>query len=139
MTRLFLLLIILMCPQAYATPSDLKACPNKPNCVSSKATDEHAVEPFIIDNVASLDLQKISNIISTIETNVVIIRGDKGIHAEFTSFVFKFVDDMDLLVDTEQKLIHVRSASRKGHYDFGVNHRRVEKLRTQLKKANLIQ
>lgn len=50
------------------------------------------------------------------------------IHAEFTTLVFRFVDDVELLLDPETHRIHFRSASRKGYSDLGVNRRRMEKL-----------
>lgn len=52
----------------------------------------------------------------------------KYLHAVFTSGVFKFKDDLELLMEAEERLIHVRSASRMGNYDFGVNRRRVKRL-----------
>jgi len=59
-----------------------------------------------------------------------IVKEEGGyLHAEVRSFLFRFVDDIEFLIDTEQSLIHVRSASRTGHSDFGVNRRRVEHVR----------
>jgi uncharacterized protein (DUF1499 family) len=49
--------------------------------------------------------------------------------ATFTTKVFRFVDDLECRMDTTRHVIHVRSASRIGHWDFGVNRRRVERLR----------
>jgi len=49
---------------------------------------------------------------------------------EFRSNVFRFVDDVEFLFDREKKLIHVRSASRVGYSDLGVNRKRVEKIRS---------
>jgi uncharacterized protein (DUF1499 family) len=51
------------------------------------------------------------------------------LHAECTSLIFRFVDDLEFSVDRLEKKIHVRSASRVGKYDFGVNRRRVEAIR----------
>jgi uncharacterized protein (DUF1499 family) len=60
------------------------------------------------------------------------------LHAEATSLVFRFVDDINVILDTETNLIHIRSASRTGHSDFGVNRKRIEALRLQLQKAHVI-
>ena len=49
--------------------------------------------------------------------------------ATFTSSLFRFVDDLELRIDTGQKTIHLRSASRVGHGDGGVNRKRVEQLK----------
>ena len=60
------------------------------------------------------------------------------LHAEATSLVLSFVDDIDAILDAEAGLIHIRSASRLGHSDFGVNRKRIEKLRTQLRKLHVL-
>jgi len=52
-------------------------------------------------------------------------------HIEFRSRVFGFVDDVEFLFDATARLIHVRSASRVGHSDLGVNRARVEKIRVR--------
>ena len=54
---------------------------------------------------------------------------DYYLHVGVRSLVFRFVDDVELLLNPETKQIHVRSASRMGYSDFGVNRRRVEQLR----------
>lgn len=54
----------------------------------------------------------------------------KYVHVEFTSFLFRFVDDVEFVFDEENKIIHLRSASRVGISDFGVNRSRLENLRT---------
>jgi len=51
------------------------------------------------------------------------------VHAEFRSALFRFVDDVEFLVDPDEERIHFRSASRTGYYDFGVNRTRMEKIR----------
>ncbi len=45
---------------------------------------------------------------------------------EFRSAFFSFVDDVEFEFDDAVKVIHFRSASRLGYYDFGVNRRRME-------------
>jgi len=57
---------------------------------------------------------------------------DDYIHASFKSRIFGFVDDVEFLFNDAKKMIHIRSASRVGYYDFGVNRRRAEKLRKAL-------
>ena len=49
--------------------------------------------------------------------------------AEFTSRILRFVDDLEFLLDPEAQVIHVRSASRTGYWDFGANRKRVEQIR----------
>jgi uncharacterized protein (DUF1499 family) len=57
---------------------------------------------------------------------------DDYLHAECSSALFGFVDDLELHLRPSQNLIAVRSAARLGHSDFGVNRRRVENLRALL-------
>ena len=61
---------------------------------------------------------------------------ERYIHAEFTSALFRFVDDVEFLLDSETKTIHVRSASRVGYSDLGVNRRRVEEIRSRFDTLN---
>lgn len=51
------------------------------------------------------------------------------LHAVFTSLIFRFRDDVEILVDDSAKVLQIRSASRVGHSDLGVNRKRVERLR----------
>jgi len=138
MKTLFLLLIITMCSPAYANMPSLKPCPDKPNCVSSKADDEHAIAPFKLKQNQPVDQQRLLDVLNQLDNNIAVIHDENHIHAEITSRVFGFVDDLDLIINIEQQIIHVRSASRTGYYDFGVNRRRVERLRSLLKQHGII-
>ncbi len=55
------------------------------------------------------------------------------LHATFTSTLFRFIDDLELSLDENNKLIHIRSASRVGHSDLGQNRKRVERLRNDFR------
>lgn len=59
-----------------------------------------------------------------------VVEEDTYWHLEFRSRIFRFVDDVEFLFDPQDRLIHVRSASRVGHSDLGVNRKRVEKIRS---------
>lgn len=59
------------------------------------------------------------------------------LHAECTSLVFRFVDDVEFWFDQRESLVHVRSASRIGHSDLGVNRRRIEHIRNQFSFTSL--
>ncbi len=50
------------------------------------------------------------------------------LHTEFRSALFRFVDDVEFLLDDEGRQIHFRSAARSGYYDFGVNWRRMKEI-----------
>jgi len=73
------------------------------------------------------DLKKI---IAGMKRAVIISETNTYLHIEFTSAFFRFVDDVEFFVDDTEKKIHVRSASRIGYSDFGVNRGRVEKIRS---------
>jgi uncharacterized protein (DUF1499 family) len=59
----------------------------------------------------------------------VITETETYVHATFTSRVFRFVDDLEFYFVLDAPVIHVRSASRVGYSDLGVNRKRVEKIR----------
>lgn len=108
----------------------LAQCPDSPNCVSSQADDPgHRVEPFR----ASGDRSKVmTDLAASIESmfgaKVVAVKGNY-LHAEYTSRIFRFVDDLECWYDEDAKVVHVRSASRVGRSDMGANRDRVEELR----------
>ncbi len=110
--------------------NSLLPCPGKPNCVSSLTTDKrHAIEPLRYYGSREIAQQTLLEVIGLWErAHVVAVQGNR-IHAEFTSALFRFVDDVDFLFDDIEKTIHVRSASRIGWSDLGVNRRRVEAIR----------
>ena len=108
----------------------LTPCPASPNCVSSQATDaEHFTEPLRFTGDATLAWNRLESALGA-ESRLSIIQ-DTGsyLHAEARSLVFRFVDDIEFVLDPEAGVIQVRSASRVGYSDFGVNRRRVERIR----------
>jgi uncharacterized protein (DUF1499 family) len=123
--------------EAYGVP--LRPCPDSPNCVSSDATDKrHYVRPF---DFSTDDQEAWEAIMSAIEslprTEIVTSTGDY-IHAQCRSRVLGFVDDLEVELRRPDKLVAVRSASRTGYSDFGVNRRRVETLRGLLQEAGVV-
>ena len=58
------------------------------------------------------------------------------VHAVFISRIFRFADDVEFLFDDDQKIIHVRSASRVGYYDIGVNRKRIVAISNQFADGN---
>jgi uncharacterized protein (DUF1499 family) len=112
----------------------LEPCPSTPNCVSSQSSDrEHFVEPLSFTGTAAEAHAGIKKIILSMKRSRIITDTDSYIHAEFTSAVFRFVDDVEFQFDEGTKVIHVRSAARLGHSDLGVNRKRVEDIRTRWK------
>ena len=109
----------------------LSLCPDKPNCVSSEQHNDagHYLEPVALQSAASPDpLTVIKGVIA--DMGGVIQEQDGGyIAATFSSPVFGFVDDLEVRVDPGERLVHIRSASRVGYGDAGVNRKRVERFR----------
>lgn len=125
--------------QSLSNNNELKPCPISPNCISSMENGYCAVEPFRLYDATSIDTEKLANLIKNLDERIVVSYSENHIHAEISSKVFGFVDDLDLIIDKEKQLIHLRSASRSGFYDFGVNRKRIENLRKFLKKSVIIQ
>lgn len=108
----------------------LGACPDKPNCVSTTAKDKaHFIEPFryAVDSVKVKSV--LLEVINSQERTRIITDSGNYIHAEFKSKVFRFTDDVEFLIDDKDKIINIRSASRIGYSDMGVNRTRIENLR----------
>jgi uncharacterized protein (DUF1499 family) len=118
--------------QIGAAGGRLAPCPDSPNCVSSQSEDKgHAVAPLRYEGTAEAAMQKLVGIIRGMRGARIKTVQERYIHAEFTSFLFRFVDDVEFLLDDGSKTIHVRSASRVGYSDLGVNRRRVEEIRSR--------
>ncbi len=108
----------------------LAPCPVYPNCVSSQSADkEHAVAPLTYTTSAPRAMADLRKVILGMKRVKIVEERDSYIHAEFTSAFWRFVDDVEFYFDDTAKLIHVRSASRLGKSDFGVNRKRIEELR----------
>lgn len=112
----------------------LGPCPKAPHCVSSLADPESArhVAPFAYngtpEQARDFLLQAIrASTNATIETDTPTL-----VHATFRSFL-GFVDDVHFEIHPDSGRIDVKSESRLGYYDFGVNRRRVEELRSRFK------
>ena len=111
----------------------LAPCRTSPNCVSSQATDPaHFVPPLSFAGTAPEAMSTLRRVLGSMD-RVRVVRTDPDyIYAEFTSRLLGFVDDLEFALDPTASVIHVRSASRLGRSDFGVNRRRVEAIRARL-------
>lgn len=111
----------------------LEPCPDKPNCVSSRAKRKsQRVEPLVVPGPPAAALEHVTRAIEAMERSRIVTAGDGYVHAEFKSRLFRFVDDLELVYDEKLPGFQVRSASRSGHSDLGVNRKRVEALRNRL-------
>lgn len=113
----------------------LKPCPDKPNCINTEYPNDqkHFVEPLVFSDKS---LEQVASKIKSVIVSMggTFIKDDKFyIYATFTSGLFKFVDDFEVRIDEVSQQIHIRSASRTGYYDFGVNGKRVKEFITKMK------
>ncbi len=116
-------------------PDKFSSCPDSPNCVSSQSADNsHFIEPLHYTANSADARQKLIDILEN-SKRVQLAKVEMDyIHAEFRSCLFRFVDDVEFYFSPEEKIIHIKSESRSGYYDFGANRRRVERLRVRFEK-----
>ena len=114
----------------------LKECPDSPNCVCSQSrSKDHFVAPIEIEASLVAAKETLLKVIADSERAETTVEEDNYIRVEFSSKLIGFVDDVEfyLTKGAEVKtLIHVRSASRTGHSDLGVNRERVESIRQKV-------
>ncbi|MEB3883744.1 DUF1499 domain-containing protein [Lyngbya sp. CCY1209] len=111
----------------------LSDCPDSPNCVSSESRDAaHYIEPFTYSASGEEALTQIEGVLENMDNATIVTADDHYIDAEFTSAIMGFVDDVEFYLDEEAGVIQVRSASRLGESDLGVNRDRIETIRTVL-------
>lgn len=119
----------------------LKLPAETPNSVSSQAGlypdhpqhDYSKIEPLQLVGDGVTTLNNIRNIIESMHGSEIITHQDHYLYVQFTTRVMKFVDDAEFWFDPKLNLVQVRSASRLGKSDLGVNRERIEWIRKQLK------
>jgi uncharacterized protein (DUF1499 family) len=116
--------------------SQLKPCPESPNCVSTQTQQKSKQMdpiPFV------LDPKEVLKIIKSVAENLPNTHLEKEslsyLHYTFKSRIFRFTDDVEFLIDAGQKLIHFRSASRTGYSDMGVNKKRMTEIKKTIEQA----
>ena len=113
----------------------LTECPDKPNCVCSEhKTASHYIEPIIITDNITFDTVHVLKDVVLEMGGAIQFENDDYIAATFTSALFGFMDDMEIRIDSVQKVIHIRSASRVGHSDMDVNRERTALLKSLYRK-----
>ncbi|MBS7691698.1 DUF1499 domain-containing protein [Pseudomonas lalucatii] len=109
----------------------LAPCPDSPNCVSSQARDEaHRVAPLPLLGTRQQTRARLVALLGREPRARLVVQGDDYLRAEFSSRLLRFVDDVEFLIGEQG--VEVRSASRLGHSDLGVNRQRIERLRRRL-------
>jgi len=122
-------------PKLGINNSELAPCPKTPNCVSSQAHDKkHFIEPINFAGTQQEAHDRLLQIIESEKRTKIVTDQKDYIRVEFTSALFRFVDDVEFYFPTEkagETVIHTRSASRVGSSDFGVNRKRIERIRSK--------
>ncbi|MFC1747615.1 DUF1499 domain-containing protein [Pseudomonadota bacterium] len=119
-------------PQLGMNKAQFHSCAFSTNCVNSMEEGDVHIQPFTTNT---------AHVWPTLAEVVVIMGGDiQEQNDDYLWVTFKtgwmgFVDDMELSLDTQNNVIHVRSASRVGRSDFGVNRKRVAQLRNHIQYA----
>lgn len=120
--------------------SKLTPCPSSPNCVSSDTENaEQKIEPFAFTMPPEKVWGSLIDHVSQLPRTRIVRQEAHYLHVACRSRLFGFIDDLEFHLRPEQKIVAVRSASRTGYYDFGVNRSRVEKLRQALQEAGVVQ
>lgn len=136
-----ILIVIAMTTSIEAkSENKLPLCPKSPNCVSTQAADsDHLIAPFKIKGEPQAAWAALKKALLDQSRTVITKETDNSLHAETTSLVFRFVDDIDATLDRDARQIHIRSASRVGYYDLGVNRRRIQALRTKMQETDFVE
>lgn len=112
----------------YYKAGEFSGCPQRPSCVSSVASDpEHQVAPLEDPGNVPDIMKRLRLAVEAMGGQVVAAQAGY-LHALFLTPRMRFRDDLELLV-RDNGVIDVRSVSRFGYRDFGVNRERVEQLR----------
>ena len=115
----------------------LTSCPQSPNCVVSQGEEdaEHAIAPLPYSGDRSSAMARLIAVVQAMPRTEIIQQTDNYLYAEFTSQLMGFVDDVEFYLPDAAGVIHVRSASRLGESDLGVNRQRIEAIRSQLNNS----
>lgn len=108
-----------------------------PNCVSSQADPgdrQHFIEPIRYKGTALQAIAAARKAVESMPRATVIRHEGNYLYAEFRSRLMGFVDDVEFTYDEKAGVLHVRSASRLGRGDWGVNRARVEELRSRIER-----
>ena len=113
--------------------SGLAKCPSSPNCVcSEEARGIHFIEPLELKGDVARAWEVTRKVVAALPRTRLIEDTPSYLHAEVRSVLMHFVDDLELRLRPAERRIEIRSASRLGWSDMGVNRKRVETLRNLL-------
>ena len=124
-------------PLSGSPNTPLPPCPASPNCVCSEDPDPgHRVEPLSFSGPAAEAMARLRTVIRALPRARIVSDHADSLQVEFRTPLLRFVDDVEFRLHPGAQVIQVRSASRIGYSDLGVNRRRVEQIREAFEKAS---
>ena len=112
----FLLYVLVMPSTAIASHIELKPCIKVSHCVREELNVDSIDSPY----------EKVKSIVKNSPRTEIVESDGDYLHAEVTSRIMKYVDDLEISFSPEKKNLLIRSESRVGDGDFGVNRKRVD-------------
>ena len=111
------------------TKGTFSPCPDSPNCVSTQSERKrYAMKPLPYLQTREASRERILNILKGIRRTKIVTLTESYIHMECRTAFLRFVDDVEFFLDETARVVHFRSASRRGYYDFGMNRRRMKEI-----------
>jgi uncharacterized protein (DUF1499 family) len=111
------------------TEGKFAPCPDSPNCASTQSGRKgHVMKPLPYLQTREASREKILSILKGMKRTEIVKLTESYIHAECRTALWRFVDDVEFFLDENARVVHFRSASRVGYYDFGLNRRRMNEI-----------
>ena len=115
----------------------LTACPESPNCISTEAGDaSHRIPRIGFTGTAADARERLMHVVGQMPRTTLVTENENYLHFECRSLLFRFIDDLEFLIDSDTRTIQVRSASRVGYSDLGVNRSRVNQVRNAFESSD---
>jgi uncharacterized protein (DUF1499 family) len=118
-------------PQLGVSSGKFQACSFAPHCVSSTESDPQKYIAPIEVNTAQ-EWQRLQALVLAMPRTEIAVRDVNYLHAVTSTDIMGYKDDVELLYTPAKNAVDIRSSSRVGYYDFGINRARLEQLRSQL-------
>jgi uncharacterized protein (DUF1499 family) len=120
-------------PRPVGSDNVLAPCPDTPNCVSTEATKASQRVPSVpFTDAPEAALRRAKVALLAEERSTITVERAGYLRGECRSLVFRFVDDVDIVVDSATRVFRFRSASRVGRSDLGVNRQRITRIAARL-------
>lgn len=105
------------------------------NSMSSQAalhphTDYHVIAPLAYQGDGKAAFARLTAIVRGMRGATVITAETGYLYVQFRTPLMQFIDDVEFALDAPAGVIQMRSASRLGRKDFGVNRKRLEAVRS---------